>query len=60
MSYLRGVASKHGRDSQKMREVIRSSKCKVPWTNQEIQEADRRALDDLEHYQLQFSETGGD
>ena len=54
------MVKKCGKDSDKMREVIRSSKCKVPWSNLEIEEADRRAHDDLEHYQLQFKETGGD
>jgi hypothetical protein len=59
-TYLRGVLKKYGYDAKKMKEVIKSSKCKIPWSNQEIAEANRRALDDLEHYQLQFSETGGD
>ena len=58
--YLRGVVKKYGGDSKRMAETIRSSKCKVPWSNQEIAEADKRAREDLEHYQLQFSENGGD
>ena len=60
VSYLKGVVNKYGCDAQKMREVIRSKNCKVPWSNFEIAEADRRALDDLERYQLQFSDIGGD
>ena len=60
VSYLKGVVNKYGCNAQKMKEVIRSKNCKVPWSNFEIAEADRRALDDLERYQLQFSDIGGD
>ena len=60
MSYLKGVVDKYGFDRSKVREVIRSSKCKVPWNNSEIAEADKRALEDLERYQHQFSDIGGD
>ena len=55
--YLRGVIAKN---PAKISEIIRSSKCKVPWSTQDIVEADRRACEDLEHYNFQFSENGGD
>jgi len=33
VTYLKGVMLKHGNDYKKVSEAIRSSKCKVPWTN---------------------------
>lgn len=33
-NYLRGVAHKYGEDKGRMMEAIKSSKCKVPWSNQ--------------------------
>jgi hypothetical protein len=45
--YLKGVIAIHHQDSLKIAEIIRSSKCKVPWTNMDIAEADRRASEDL-------------
>jgi len=47
-TYLKNVIIKYGHDYTKMSEAIRSSKCKVPWTNQDIEEADRRAKEELE------------
>ena len=58
--YLRTVLNKHRQDAPKLAEAIRSSKCKVPWSNLDIAEAGRRAKQDLEHYQFQFGDSGGD
>jgi hypothetical protein len=41
--YLRGVVGKYGREGPKLAEVVRSSKCKVPWSSEDIAEASRRA-----------------
>ena len=35
-SYLKGVVNKYGSDFEKMKEVVRSSKCKIPWSSMEI------------------------
>jgi hypothetical protein len=40
--------------------MIQSSKCKIPWTNKEIEEADRRAIAELEHRKVLQSQKGGD
>jgi len=46
-AYLRGVVNKCDGDRERMIEAIKSSKCKVPWSNNDIAEADRRAREDL-------------
>jgi hypothetical protein len=48
VSYLRTVIMKHGHDPQQMIRMIQSSKCKIPWTSREIEEADRRAFAELQ------------
>ena len=45
--YLKGLMTMHHKDSLKIAEIIRSSKCKVPWSNLDIVEADHRASEDL-------------
>lgn len=47
VTYVKGVILKHGHDPQRMAEMIQSSKCKIPWSNSEIEEADRRAMIEL-------------
>jgi len=44
--YVRGVIGKH-HQLQKIRNVLSSSKCKVPWNCHDIMEADRRARTEL-------------
>lgn len=50
VAYLKNLVIKYGHDFDRMAEVIRSSKCKVPWTSEEIEEAGRRARVELDHY----------
>lgn len=58
--YLRRLILRHGHDPLLMQEAIHSSKCKVPWSNRDIEEADRRAMAELEQVKVQQSQKGGD
>jgi hypothetical protein len=44
LNYIKNLIVMHGHDPQKIIELIRSSKFKVPWTNSEIEEAEKRAI----------------
>lgn len=39
--------AEHGHDPKMIIELIRARKCKVPWSNIELEEADRRAIAEL-------------
>jgi hypothetical protein len=60
VNYIKTVMAKHGHNPEKMRELIKSSKCKVPWTNSEIEEADKRAIAELESGSFLHNQKGGD
>jgi len=51
------MVDRNNEDRTKLIRFLQSSKCKIPWTDREIDEAYNRAAEDLDDYSLEQETT---